>query len=335
MNGQRSSGPMSTSSAVGDSCGRPADGTASSLSAFSASYNGPMNVPRASGPLMTPPAASSTGGSTAPVDVASISAEAQSDLWSHFKTSGQGSMKVQSASGSVTPPAVVGVTSWTATPISQPTIAAETRPASSPWAAATDPRSRPGTDPWSWSKASSQGMHTTLRTSGADAGAGGIIAPSSGAGRAAEKLSAQSPFSAKALQGLRQTTNELPDDSARRCPNETAPRDFDSSVGMHLVTKNLPPGWISSRDPASHNWYYQDVETRLSTWNAPPQYLPTDWKRVEQEQHSAYWCSKKLEIKFYEHGQAEWQRIIFDPDRGAYWYNAKLNIRFFESDFQT
>ena len=98
------------------------------------------------------------------------------------------------------------------------------------------------------------------------------------------------------------------------------------------ITLDLPPGWRMLRDDNTQLLYYQDVETQYSTWVPPAPYTPTDWTRVERHQQSAYWVSEKLSMQFDEYGQTEWQRIIFDKNKGEYWYNAELNLRFFESD---
>ena len=127
---------------------------------------------------------------------------------------------------------------------------------------------------------------------------------------------------------------EHPTDDKKSCQQETmAYSSFERNQDKApRITLDLPPGWAMSKDVNTQLWYYQDVETHYSTWVPPAPYMPTDWTRVERDQQSAYWVSEKLRMQFDEYGQSDWQRIVFDKNRGEYWYNAKLNIRFFESD---
>lgn len=96
----------------------------------------------------------------------------------------------------------------------------------------------------------------------------------------------------------------------------------------------LPPGWRAEWDDTSAQPYYADLETGTTQWEPPPPHAPGDWSRHFDQSDSAYWESRRLNLRFYEHASGPWSRRRERKERGCrvYWSSGSElgTIRFFE-----
>lgn len=94
--------------------------------------------------------------------------------------------------------------------------------------------------------------------------------------------------------------------------------------------ERLPPGWQQVWNEEAEQAYFADPETQTSQWEPPTPYFHSDWQRLVDEDHRAYWASTINDTAFYE-GDETWQRLLNENDL-IYWSDQRTGLRFFEED---
>merc|ERR1712196_446063 len=135
--------------------------------------------------------------------------------------------------------------------------------------------------------------------------------------RGAQDTSQQS----QAVSGYATAAESTTEATATTTTTEAAPE-------VHKPETRLPPGWRAVWNEAEELYYYADVESQASQWDAPPAYEHIDWKRRNDPEEYAFWVSRALNISFYEEDE-KWQRLV-DHKGQIYWSNREMQIRFFE-----
>jgi hypothetical protein len=89
----------------------------------------------------------------------------------------------------------------------------------------------------------------------------------------------------------------------------------------------LPPGWMKVPQEDG-TYYYADLETQTSQFEAPASFVHQKWSRQKDVHGTTVWQCEELNLYFYETDQ-DWIRVEDNQGR-MYWSCAQRGIRFFE-----